>query len=323
MPNNLGLWHIYPVVQLNAAPLLWIIVLLLFLALSGAVLLRDTAGSDRRRTALVTIGLLLTCAFLIETSQFARAGGFRPAASAGVTGDSGDLTVLSFNARATDAVDIVHAAMVTRADALLLVEITAEDAEEVGRQLHREKGGNQVFTGSGGAPGRGDEVAIITTDRSGEYEQVTGPDLSFGGLTVARADKPSGVTRANTGITPRFTAVHAPSPVPWEVPSGSWREQLQTAVDACREDGAIVGGDFNAVSSQIARVMGGACANAAAYLGRGAVGTWPVGLPAPFGAAIDHQLVDRTHWTPVGVQYLHVGGSDHRAVSVSYRATLS
>lgn len=320
LPRNLGLWDVYPVVQLDALPGAWIAVVGICILVTAIRLRRACSSSGPRRTALQVMFVLLTCVLLTEVTVFVRAGGILPASLATVPSGRADLTVLSFNARGTDASDIFRAAVETEADAVLLVETSSTVAAEIGEQLRHHGLESQLFTASGTPPENEDEVAIIVDDRLGMYHEVPGPALAYGSLTIVPGDRAGLAAPVTATGVPAFSAVHPPAPLPGEVSSTIWEQQLQAAADACIRDSVIVGGDFNASSAQISHVIGDGCLDAGTHLGRGAVGTWPTAVPAPLGASIDHQLADGNRWEPVGIRVLDIGRSDHRGIAVSYRA---
>ncbi|MFF0904424.1 UNVERIFIED_CONTAM: endonuclease/exonuclease/phosphatase family protein [Kocuria sp. CPCC 205316] len=315
-----GLWNAYPIVQVHALPMVGIFIMVLCIVCAGVVLHRASATCALRRTALTVMIIVLSTAVLVEGAVFYRAGGFLSAGSAAVAIGKGDLTVLSFNARDTSASDLAQVTVETTADAVLLVETSRDVAVELVQRLHWRGIQSQLFMGSGSSLAGEEEVAIIVTEQLGIYHESPGPSLAFGAVTV----QPVSNTRADTeplwSERPVLSAVHPPAPLPGKVPASVWTQQLQAAVAPCRQQAAIVGGDFNASSTQIAQVMGRDCIHAGTHLGRGSVGTWPTVVPSPLGASIDHQLADGNLWEPVRISFMDVGRSDHRAVTVSYRA---
>lgn len=319
-PQNLGLWHVYPLVQLDALPLMWILALVSGIAFGGVMLHSTPTSSASTRTALNVLVILLICAVLFEGTQFLRAGGLLPVGLATVTTETGNLTVLSFNARDTEARDIALAAADTSADAVLLVETTSDVATGVVQRLHRQGVQSQAFMGSGTALQGEQQVAIIVTERLGPYDEVPSPALAFGAVTIAPRTSAAPAPESGESRDPILSAVHPPAPFPGKVLASVWRQQLQAAVAPCRQAAAIVGGDFNASSRQVSNVMGSECLHAGTQLGREAVGTWPTFIPAPLGASIDHQIAHGGYWEPVGIEFMEIGRSDHRAVAVTYRA---
>jgi endonuclease/exonuclease/phosphatase (EEP) superfamily protein YafD len=321
VPTNFGLWALYPFVQLTALPLIWIVALLLSAGLAFLLCRYTSQRGGTRRRAPRILALVLVGSFLIEMAMFARAGGFLSAHRATVEGDPSDLTVLSFNARDTDPSEISRAAIAGEADALLLVEITLDVAADVSHQLHRQGVDNQLFTGTGTSARGVDGTAVIAAQRLGQYREVPSAPLVFGSVSAAPIE-PQDIGGQTPPLTaPRLSAVHPPPPVPGKFPSAIWKQQVYTAVRICsRERGSIVGGDFNAATAHIALSTDESCLDASAYLGRGAVGTWPATVPSPFGASIDHQLTDRRAWEPTGIRFMKIGESDHRALLVTYRS---
>lgn len=321
VPRNMGLWGHYPVVQLDALPLAWITVLVVCIFCASIALRGTSTESGPSRIVLQIMTILLISAVLIEGTLFFRAGGFLPAEVAAAEIGRGDLTVLSFNARDTEALDVARAAVDSQADAVLLVETSRDVAEEVVHRLQRQGMTNQLFMGSGTSLQGQQEVAVIVAEELGKYHEVAGPVLAFGAVTVAPLTRADTATGSAEPGGPMLSAVHPPAPVPGKIPASVWRQQLQTAVGPCRQEGAIVGGDFNASPRQVSGAMGNECIHAGTHLGRESVGTWPTGMPAPLGASIDHQITNGDYWEPVGIAFMNVGRSDHRAVAVTYRAT--
>lgn len=320
VPQNLGLWHVYPLVQLDALPLMWMLVLVSGIAVGGVMLHSTPTSCASTRTALKVLIILFVCAVLFEGTQFLRAGGLLPVGPATVTTETGNLTVLSFNARDTEARDIALAAADTSADAVLLVETTSDVAAGVVQRFQRQGVQSQAFMGSGTALQGEQQVAIIVTERLGSYDEVPSPALSFGAVTVAPRTNAAPAPESGEPRNPILSAVHPPAPFPGKVLASVWRQQLQAAVAPCRQEAAIVGGDFNASSRQVAHVMGSECLHAGTQLDREAVGTWPTFIPAPLGASIDHQIAHGGYWEPVGIEFMEIGRSDHRALAVTYRA---
>lgn len=320
-PTNFGLWAAYPLVQLEAIPLVWIVALLLSASLTVTLLCHTAHKKGKRRRALQILALVLVAAIFVEVTAFALAGGFMSARRATVESGSGNLTVLSFNARDTEAAEISRAAIEFEADALLLVEIRAEEATEVAQLLDEHGLDNQVFKGSGSAARGVDGTAVITSRSMGPYRRIPSASLVFGSVSAEPAGPQDSSMGTLSAAAPRLSAVHPPPPVPGKFYPAIWKKQLQAAVQAClQESGSIIGGDFNAVAVHIDRSTDEDCLDAAAHLDRDAVGTWPAMVPAPLGASIDHQLTDRRAWEPTGIRFLDLGRSDHRALVVTYRA---
>ncbi|MFI7579533.1 endonuclease/exonuclease/phosphatase family protein [Kocuria kalidii] len=318
-PHNLGLGGTYPIVQLESLRLGWIMALLLLIGMAAVLARHSDHGRGVRKRVLQVMVLLLIGAVLTESILFARAGGFLPARQAAVHAPGRDLTVLSFNARQSEADEIVEAAVAVQADVLLLVEVDAEIAAQIAESLHRRGLPNQLFTDSDKAVDP-DATAIVTADRVGRYRQVAGPELAFGSVSVAPVDASRALIGTSSFTPPRLSAVHPPPPLPGRYSPNAWWRQLRLSVETCRPgESTIVGGDFNASTTHIGHLMDEGCVDAGEHLGRGAVGTWPRSLPAPLGASIDHQIADAQRWEPVGIQYLDIGESDHRALAVSYR----
>lgn len=139
------------------------------------------------------------------------------------------------------------------------------------------------------------------------------------------ASVPSVIAMPVDGHGPTVVAVHTVAPRPTDL--GDWRTDLRWVADQCPGGNVILAGDFNATLDHLADlgVDGGdigACFDAAARTGNGAVGTWPTGIPALLGAPIDHVMAT-PNWTPVGSEIIEADGSqsDHRAVIVQLEPT--
>lgn len=319
-PHNLGLWDKYPIVQLEALQLGWIIALFLLICMVAVALWHSRHQKDALRRTLQVVAFLMIAVALTEFVLFTRAGGAMPAHLATVPAEEKDITVLSFNAFNSDADEIVEAAEATEANVLLLVEVEPKVAAQVAELWRMQGTSNQLFSGSDTHDVDTDGTAIITSDQLGRYRQVPGPALTLGSVSVAPVGE-SAIRSGDSAFTPpRLSVVHPPPPVPDKYSSTTWRRQLDLAVQTCRPgEGTIVGGDFNASTAHVSLLADQSCHDAGKYLGRGAVGTWPTSVPAPLGASIDHQIIDTRHWEPVGIRFVDIGESDHRALAVSYR----
>ncbi|MEU3017388.1 endonuclease/exonuclease/phosphatase family protein [Nocardiopsis sp. NPDC007018] len=96
----------------------------------------------------------------------------------------------------------------------------------------------------------------------------------------------------------------------------SWRDGLRALPSASDDTVRVLAGDVNATldHAETRRVLDRGYTDAAARLGRGLTGTWPVGGPLPM-AAIDHVLVDE-RVSVDGLEVLDVPGTTHRALAV-------
>ncbi len=105
-------------------------------------------------------------------------------------------------------------------------------------------------------------------------------------------------------------------PMPPRRPStmAVWRDGLRGLPEATDGTVRILAGDFNTTldHAEMRDVLESGYIDAAAHLGRGLTGTWPVGGPLP-RAAIDHVLVDE-RVAVVELEILDVPGTTHRAL---------
>ncbi len=105
-------------------------------------------------------------------------------------------------------------------------------------------------------------------------------------------------------------------PMPPRRPStmAAWRDGLRGLPEAGDDTVRVLAGDFNATLDHAGMrdVLAGGYTDAAAHLGQGLTGTWPVGDPLP-KAAIDHVLVDE-RISVEELEILDVAGTPHRAL---------
>jgi endonuclease/exonuclease/phosphatase (EEP) superfamily protein YafD len=97
----------------------------------------------------------------------------------------------------------------------------------------------------------------------------------------------------------------------------TWESDLAALPAPGPEVLRVLAGDFNATldHASLRAVLRRGWADAAQRAGRGLAWTWrPLRLPWP-RLALDHQLVD-PRISVAGVRFLHVAGSDHRALVV-------
>ncbi|GAA1090643.1 endonuclease/exonuclease/phosphatase family protein [Nocardiopsis metallicus] len=95
----------------------------------------------------------------------------------------------------------------------------------------------------------------------------------------------------------------------------AWRDGLRGLPEAADDTVRVLAGDFNATldHAEMRDVPESGYADAAAHLGQGLTGTWPVGDPLP-GAAIDHVLVDERGAVD-DPEILDAPGTPHRALA--------
>lgn len=300
VPGHLGLWAYYPFTQLSSMRMLTTLGLVLGAlgALTWAALRPRGAWF---RPSVVTASVALVVSALVMTS-LVRDGAFTPSRS---PTDATDLVVLSFNAHGATAEEILDASREADPDVIMLVEAP----DELVRAVAEGYDGASAFTNAEEATSVFDAVGIVTRARIGTYERVEGPRLELGSVAIEGGGHgPS-----------HLAAVHPLPPRQRYAPAPTWREEVSRSVQWCEDrSDAIVGGDFNAVADHLRRLGLERCASATDALDLSARGTWPTVLPAALGADIDHQLADPQSWLPTRAEILTIGGSDHRAVLVSW-----
>lgn len=300
VPGHLGLWAHYPFTQLSSMRMLTTLGLVV-----GALGCLAWAALRPRgtwwRPSLVTAAVTLVVSALVLAS-LVREGAFAESRS---PTDATDLVVLSFNAQGATAEEILEASREADPDVIMLVEAP----DDLVRAVADGFDGASAFTNADQATSSVDAVGIVTRARIGTYEQVEGPSLQLGSVAIEGGGHGPSHLAAVHPLPPRQR--YAPAPV--------WREEVSRSVQWCEDrSDAIVGGDFNAVADHLRRLGLERCASATDALGLSARGTWPTALPAPLGADIDHQLSDPESWLPTRAEILTIGGSDHRAVLVSW-----
>ena len=222
-----------------------------------------------------------------------------------------DLTVVGFNTLKSGADPAAIAALVLDADAQMVAmpEMVRARAQKVADRLAAAGRSYQVFSTSVGS-GLTETTSLLVRSDLGEYRQVAGPDLTLGAVRVVPV----------SGRGPTLVAVHAGAPVS-AVGYRRWAQDVAGATAQCvdtpvtpQSPGAVVAGDFNATVDHGALADLGDCQDAASAAGRGAEGTWPSWVPAPFAAPIDHVLVSRAGYRVLSTRTLRVSSSDHRAL---------
>ena len=125
--------------------------------------------------------------------------------------------------------------------------------------------------------------------------------------------------RLATGAGPdvEVTAIHTPPPSTSPSAVRAWARDLAALPGTEAGVLRVLAGDFNATLDHagLRAVLRRGYADAAQAAGRGLTWTWrPLRLPAP-RLALDHVLVD-PRLAVIAVEFVHVRGSDHRAVVV-------
>ncbi|MDA4894990.1 MULTISPECIES: endonuclease/exonuclease/phosphatase family protein [unclassified Microbacterium] len=310
-PQFFRLEQTFPVTQmiasrgLLAAAFLGVVVLALLLAIARP--LRGFAAS------LAIVALLGAGA----SAAIGAVRGFAPAALPEKTGSS--VRVLAWNTagEAVPAEEIARTVVGQGADIVALPETTEDVGEQIAIML-REQGHPmwvhhvQFRPEVEQGPDSWQTTILISPDL-GDYAVVE----SAADGTSNTGSVPSVVVMPVDGDGPTVVAVHTVAPRPEDM--DGWREDLRWVADQCPGGNVILAGDFNATIDHMAGlgVDGGdlgACRDAAARTGAGALGTWPTLVPELVGAPIDHVMAT-DQWRPSGSQVLPAtGGSDHRAL---------
>lgn len=223
----------------------------------------------------------------------------------------------------TSAATIAQTAVAMGADIVSLPETTIETGAEVAvamRELGRPMWAHHTEYGSDGWAA--DSTTLLISPDLGTYSVIeSSSDGSSNTSTV-----PSAVAMPTDGDGPIVVAAHAVAPR--QSFMADWRHDLQWLADQCADGNVIMAGDFNATVDHMGRLgldggTLGRCTDAASRTGNGSVGTWPTGLPALAGAAIDHVLATQ-NWTPTGsvvLASLDDAGGDHRPLVVQLERT--
>lgn len=225
---------------------------------------------------------------------------------------------------ATDAHLIAQTAIAMQADIVALPETTIETGEAVAIAM-REMGSpmwahHENYGEREGYPDwAANSTTLLISPDLGDYAVV---DSTADGTTNT-SSVPSLVAMPVDGAGPTIVAVHAVAPR--QAFMADWRSDLQWVADQCAGGDVIMAGDFNATVDNMARLGTGsgtlgACHDAAAQTGTGALGTWSTDWPRLIGTPIDHVMATDA-WTPVGsvvLDSLDASGSDHRPLVVQF-----
>lgn len=231
----------------------------------------------------------------------------------GAPAAEGDLTVVAWNAYGGGATPESIARLVrdTGADVVSLPETDAFAAAEVVGILAREGITMRHDTVAAAPGGEAIPTSILISSALGPYVR----DASI----ASTPGLPSGVWRPVDGQGPTLVAAHPMPPLPRVM--DQWDAGLRWIAGQCADADVIVAGDLNATVDHFAGLgtrdgaIGG-CRDAAADVGTGALGTWPVRLPVALAAPIDHVLVG-AGWRAESATVLtdfDGAGSDHRPI---------
>ncbi|QYF74211.1 endonuclease/exonuclease/phosphatase family protein [Cryobacterium sp. PAMC25264] len=308
----------------------------LLVALTALFLL---ARSFRGTTALLMVFLALFSAVNVGVLLHRGAASALPAsAQAADVSESADasadaatdadatasITVLSWNTLGDEpgADAIAALALAEQADVVTLPETTEETGVLVAEAMR--------------AAGRPMWVHTVSFDLISKARSTTlliSPDLGDYTVTSAEGSGPPGntnvlptvVAEPVDGTGPTIVAVHAVSPIQWEMTN--WRSDLDWLAEQCDAsgsgiDGVIMAGDFNATLDHFAGRADtadtelGSCRDAALAAGAAGVGTWPTWAPTLLGSPIDHVLAT-ANWQVDGMNVIQTedaAGSDHRPI---------
>jgi endonuclease/exonuclease/phosphatase (EEP) superfamily protein YafD len=285
--RTLGLERGFPLVPLLAyAPL---VLLAAPAALLGAALLRRWWSA----AAIALAGILLATAVLP-----------RALASEPVTAQGPPLRLLALNVHfgGVEPEMIVDLVREHEVELLALQEVTSELVAGLDAAGVQELLPYSVDHSAPAAAGGSVHSVYPLEDLGDVGHDIGSLAMPRAGLTVPEAAEPVEVV-----------SVH---PMPPRRPStmDAWRDGLRGLPEATDDTLRILAGDFNATldHAEMRDVLEGGYIDAAAHLGQGLTGTWPVGEPLP-KAAIDHVLVDE-RVAVVELEILDVEGTPHRAL---------
>lgn len=285
--RTLGLERGFPLVPLLAyAPL---VLFAAPVALLGAALLQRWWSA----AAIALAGVLLATAILPRAFE-----------SGSVTPEGPPLRLLTLNVHFGHAdpdivVDLVREHEV---ELLALQEVTPEMVAGLAAAGLDELLPYAVDHSAAAAAG-GSVHSVYPLDDLGDV----GHDI--GSLAMPRA----GLTVPDAAGPVEVVSVH---PMPPRRPStmATWRDGLRGLPEATDDTVHILAGDFNTTldHAEMRDILGNGYVDAAAHLGQGLTGTWPVGGRLP-KVAIDHVLVDE-RVAVVELEILDVPGTPHRAL---------
>lgn len=214
----------------------------------------------------------------------------------------------------TEPETIAKIAVAMDADIVALPETTIETGERVAIAM-RDLGQRMWahYAEDPEAQWDSGSTALLISPKLGDYAVI---ESSLDG-TSNTSTASSAVAMPTTGNGPIVVAANAVAPRQGDMQS--WRDDLQWLADQCGESNVIMAGDFNATLDHMSGLgIDGAtlghCYDAALDTGNGALGTWPVELPAMLGAPIDHVMAS-ADWRATGslvLRTLDGSGSDHR-----------
>jgi endonuclease/exonuclease/phosphatase (EEP) superfamily protein YafD len=259
-----------------------------------------------------TWGVSAALAFALAAASLGNAG-VLVVRGWGAPAAGGDLTVVAWNAYGGGASPESVARLVrdTGADVVSLPETDAFAAAEIVGILARGGVWMRHDTVAAAPGGETIPTTILISTALGAYAR----DASI----ASSPGLPSGVWRPVDGRGPTLVAAHPMPPLPRVM--DQWDAGLRWVAEQCADPDVIVAGDLNATVDHFTGLgtrggtIGG-CRDAAAEVGAGAQGTWPVRLPLVLAAPIDHVLVG-TGWRADSFAVLtdfDGAGSDHRPI---------
>ena len=314
-PQAFGLhnsWVVAHLVSFRAIAVIGAVVGLVLLGLLRFIRpLRPTLGMAMVVLALfgvANVGILASRGFTASAAQVST--------EAGVS----SVTVLSWNTLGDvpGAAVIADLAVAQNADVVTLPETTEETGILIAEGMREA--------------GRPMWVHALAFDRVSKARSTTvliSPDLGDYVVSSAAGSGPPGntnvlptvVAEPTDGSGPTIVAVHAVSPIQYEM--SNWRSDLDWLATQCQGDSVIMAGDFNSTLDHMAGRAGGGtgavlgnCGDAALSAGAASVGTWPTSIPALLGSPIDHVMVT-PNWqvaTLRVIETLDDAGSDHRPI---------
>ncbi|KFF59663.1 hypothetical protein JF66_09670 [Cryobacterium sp. MLB-32] len=246
-----------------------------------------------------------------------RGVGTDAAAQAAPTVDS--VTVLSWNTLgdAPGPATIAALALEQNADVVTLPETTKATGVAIAEAMRAGGRPMWVHTLAFDQISKARSTTLLISPSLGDYTVSNSAGSGPPGNTNVL---PTVVAMPTDGVGPTIVAVHAVSPIQYEMTN--WRSDLDWLAEQCRSENVIMAGDFNATIDHMSGrstapgAVLGTCRDAALSAGSAGLGTWPTRLPALLGSPIDHVLTS-PNWTVTDmhvVKSLDSAGSDHRPI---------
>jgi endonuclease/exonuclease/phosphatase (EEP) superfamily protein YafD len=314
-PQAFGLHNSWVVAHLVSFRAIAVIVAVVGLVLLGLLRfirpLRRSLGIAMVLLALfgvANVGILASRGFTASTAQ------------ASTEADVTSVTVLSWNTLGDvpGAAVIADLAVAQNADVVTLPETTEETGILIAEAMREAGRPMWVHTLAFDLVSKARSTTVLISPDLGDYVVSNAAGSGPPGNTNVL---PTVVAEPTDGSGPTIVAVHAVSPIQYEM--SNWRSDLDWLATQCQGDSVIMAGDFNSTLDHMAGRAGvgtgtvlGNCADAALSAGAASVGTWPTSIPALLGSPIDHVMAT-PNWqvaTLRVIETLDDAGSDHRPI---------